>query len=120
MDITLRVVLLVISIFFLIFVLFRVRRGKYLLKYSLVWIFLSLIGVISSIFPEWVHVVAFALGFNLSSNFVYFALIMFLLVVNLVLCGVLSKQETTIKSIVQELSIVKAEQERDNEADARE
>lgn len=111
MDITLRLVLLVISILFLTYVLFRVRRGKYLLKYSLVWIFLSLIGVISSIFPDWIYFVAALLGFGVASNFVYFALMLFLLVVNLILCGVLSKQEAVIKAMVQELSIVKAEQE---------
>lgn len=109
MDFTLRIVLLVASIGFLAYVLFRIRRGKYLLKYSLIWIFLSLVGVVSSIFPEWIYLVTHALGFSIPSNFVYFALIMILLISNLIMCGILSRQETTIKSIVQELSILKSE-----------
>lgn len=109
MDVTLRIVLLVASVLFLAFVLFRIRRGKYLLKYSLIWIALSLLGVISSIFPEWIVFLAHVAGFSVPSNFVYFALIILLLISNLILCGILSRQETTIKSVVQELSILKSE-----------
>ena len=107
MDITLRIVLLIISILFLVFVLLRIRRGQYLLKYSLLWIFLSLIGVVSSIFPHWLYLAAKTLGFSVPSNFVYFALIGFLLLSNLAFCGVLSRQETAIKSLVQEISILR-------------
>lgn len=117
MDITLRIVLLVVSILFLAFVLLRVRRGRYLLKYSLLWIMLSLLGVVSAIFPRWLETLGSLCGFSTPSNFVYFALIVFLLISNLILCGVLSKQETTLKSIMQELSIMKSQQDHrlDNE-----
>lgn len=115
MDITLRIVLLVLSIVFLLFVLLRVRRGQYLLKYSLIWIALSLIGVLCAVFPDWLFSLAYLLGFSVPSNFVYFALIGFLLISNLVLCGVLSRQETMLKSIVQELSILKSSQEKESE-----
>lgn len=108
MDFTLRMVLLVASVAFLGYVLFRTRRGKYLLKYSLIWIAFSILGVISSIFPEWIVFLAHAAGFSVPSNFVYFALIIILLVSNLIMCGILSRQETIMKTIVQELSILKA------------
>ncbi len=113
MDITLRIVLLIASILFLAFVLLRVRRGRYLLKYSLIWIVLSLVGVVCAIFPEWLYDVAHFLGFNVPSNFVYFALIGVLLIANLILCGVLSRQEVMLKSLVQELSILKSEQNKE-------
>lgn len=111
MEITLRIVLLVVSVFFLAFVLFRVRRGKYLLKYSLVWILLSILGVISSVWPGWIYHLAGVCGFTSPSNFVYFVLIALLLISNLVMCGVLSRQETMIKSIVQTVSILNATNE---------
>ena len=107
MDLTLRIVLLVASILFLIFVLVRIRRGKYLLKYSFIWIVLSFIGLISAIFPEWIYFFTYALGFSVPSNFVYFALIAFLLVSNLVLSGIISSQENKLKNVIQELSILK-------------
>lgn len=110
MDITLRIVLLVGSVLFLAFVLLRVRCGRYLLKYSLMWIVLSLLGVVSAVVPEWLEFTAHFLGFSVPSNFVYFALIGVLLVANLILCGVLSRQEVMLKSLVQEISILKSEQ----------
>lgn len=108
MNFTLRIVLLLVSLFFLAFVLYRVRKGRYMLKYSLVWILLSVVGVLASLFPQVISFLSACLGFNVTSNFVYFALIVFLMVWNLVLCGVLSRQETTIKSLVQEVSMLKS------------
>ncbi len=110
MDMTLRILLLVLSLLFLAFVLLRVRRGRYLLKYSLIWIVLSLLGVVAAIFPNWVYALAYALGFSVPSNFVYFVLIGLLLVSNLFVCGILSRQETLLKSLTQEISILKSEQ----------
>lgn len=109
MDNTLRIVLLVISILYLVFVLIRVRRGKYLLKYALLWVFLSILGVFFAVFPQSLVFLAHLLGFSVPSNFVYFALIVFLLISNLMLCGVLSRQEMMLKSVTQELSIMKSE-----------
>lgn len=118
MDITLRIVLLVISFLFLAYVLVRVRRGKYLLKYSLVWILLSILGIFSAIFPVWLFELANVLGFSIPSNFVYFALIAFLFVLNIILSGIISRQEMTLKTIIQELSLIKAQQ-RHEEDDKR-
>lgn len=108
MNLTLRIVLLLVSLFFLGFVLYGVRKRRYLLKYSLVWILLSAIGVLASLFPRAVSFLAATTGFVVPSNFVYFALVLFLMVWSLIMCGVLSRQETTIKSLVQEVSMLKA------------
>ncbi len=110
MDMTLRIVLLIASILFLVFVLLRVRHGRYLLKYSLMWIVLSLAGVLCAVFPDWIYFASYLLGFSVPSNFVYFALIGVLLIANLIICGILSRQEIAIKSIVQEISILKSDQ----------
>lgn len=109
MDITLCIRLFVLSAIFLVFVLLRVRRGRYLLKYSFIWIVLSILGVVASVFPDWVSKLAHVLGFSVPSNFVYFALIGFLLISNIIFCGILSRQEILIKNIIQEISILKGE-----------
>ncbi len=108
MDLTLRIFLFALSVLFLAFVLLRIRRGRYLLKYSLIWIVLSVIGVVSAIFPNWIYEVSYLLGFAAPSNFVYFALIGFLLITNVIFGGILSKQENMLKSLVQEVSILKS------------
>lgn len=107
--------MLAISILYLVFVLLRVRRGEYLLKYALLWVFLSILGVFFAAFPQCLVSLAHLLGFSVPSNFVYFALIVFLLISNLMLCGVLSRQEIMLKSIAQELSIMKSEAESHND-----
>lgn len=117
MDLTLRVFLFVICVLFLAFVLLRIRRGQYLLKYSITWILLSVIGVISAIYPNWIYALAYALGFAAPSNFVYLVLLAFLLISNLIFCGILSRQETMIKSIVQEISLLGAVEESDPETE---
>lgn len=66
-------------------------------------------GVFFAVFPQCLAFLAHLLGFSVPSNFVYFALIAFLLISNLMLCGVLSRQEIMLKSVVQELSIMKSE-----------
>lgn len=107
MSIILRILLLTVSLVFLAYTLYKVRKYKYLLKYALVWIFLSIAGVICAIFPEAVGWISSAIGFDVTSNFVYFVLIGFLLVWNLLLCGVLSRLENTVKMLVQETSLEK-------------
>lgn len=108
MDSTLRIFLFALSVLFLTFVLLRIRRGRYLLKYSFIWIVLSAIGVLSAIFPAWIYQVSYLLGFATPSNFVYFALIGFLLIANIIFGGILSKQENMIKTLIQEVSILKS------------
>lgn len=108
MELTLRIFLLALSVLFLAFVLLRIRRGRYLLKYSLIWIVLSVIGVISAIIPNWIYGVSSLLGFAAPSNFVYLALIGFLLITNVIFGGILSKQENMLKSLIQEVSILKS------------
>lgn len=108
MDLTLRIFLFVLSVLFLAFVLLRIRRGRYLLKYSLIWIVLSAIGVVSAVFPIWIYQVSNLLGFESPSNFVYLALIGFLLITSIIFGGILSKQENMIKTLIQEVSILKS------------
>lgn len=118
MDLTLRIFLFALSVLFLAFVLLRIRHGRYLLKYSLIWIALSVVGVVAAIFPDWIYQVAYLIGFAAPSSFVYLALIGFLLITNVIFGGILSKQENMLKSLIQEVSILKsAKDEKDAEGE---
>lgn len=118
MELTLRIFLFVLSVLFLAFVLLRIRRGRYLLKYSLIWIVLSTIGVISAIIPNWIYSVSHVLGFAAPSNFVYFILIGFLLITNIIFGGILSRQENMVKSLIQEVSLLKSSCDKEDIAEA--
>ena len=57
-NITLSIVFIVLSLAFLIYTVYQVKRNKLLLRYSLTWILLSVLLLIIAIFPQPI----FALG----------------------------------------------------------
>ena len=115
MTFLLRVFLIVISIAFLLYVLLMVRRDRFLLKYSIVWVIIGILGVIAAVFPEGIVWISKALGFETPVNFIFLVVILFLMVASLVFVAALSKQSLLIKQLVQEFSILKAEQKDEDE-----
>lgn len=63
-----------IAVFIFILVFELVRREKLTFKYALGWIVVSLLGVILSVFDRFIFTVAHFFGFELASNFIFFAL----------------------------------------------
>lgn len=112
MSIELRLLLGVVSIVFFCFVLLRVKQGKLLLPYSFVWLIIAILGIVAAVFAEWVSLVAHFCGFETASNFVFFLVMLFALVFLFFLSIVISKQTVRIKSLVQELALLKGEASR--------
>ena len=78
-NITLSIVFIVLSLAFLIYTVYQVKRNKLLLRYSLTWILLSVLLLIVAIFPQPIFALASLAGFDLGSNFIFSAAIFFLL-----------------------------------------
>jgi len=108
MGLPLRVFLIVVSITFLIYVLLMVRRDRFLLKYSIVWVLLGIFGVIAAFFPEGIGALSNALGFEVPVNFLFLIAILFLMAASLVFVGALSRQAQLTKKLIQELSILRS------------
>jgi len=108
MSLPLRIFLILISILFFVFVCFMVRREKLLLKYSIMWLILSVLGVVVSLFPSSIMWLSTLLGFESPVNLVFVAIIAILLIVCLMFSTTVTRQSTMIKDLVQELSIIKA------------
>jgi hypothetical protein len=49
------------------------RREKISFKYAMPWFVVSLVAIFFAVFDRWLLGIAFALGFELASNFVFFA-----------------------------------------------
>ena len=82
------------------------------------WIVISLVMIVISIFDVIPVYFAGLLGFELTSNFLLSLTIFFLLVIAFLQTMTLSKQKEQIKHLVQELSILKShvvEKEEKNE-----
>lgn len=78
-NITLSIVFIVLSFAFLIYTVYQVKRNKLLLRYSLMWIFLSALLLVVAIFPQPIFALAKLAGFDIGSNFIFSAAIFFLL-----------------------------------------
>lgn len=108
MSVPLRVVLVVVSVAFLVFVLRMVRNDKFLLKYAILWVVLGVLGVLLAVFPGAAFWLSSMLGFETPVNFVFMVTIVLLMGISLVYGAALSKQAAHEKSLIQEVSMLKA------------
>jgi hypothetical protein len=119
MTMMLRVVLMVFSATFFVAVIRMVARDRLQLKYSLLWLLMSVLLMLSALFPNIVSGLAHALGFELTSNFVFMAGFVFLVVTCLSLSVIVSWQARDIRSLVQQVALLRKELEEHAEGEGR-
>lgn len=107
----LSIVVIFFSIAFMIGVCWQIAKGRLLLRYSLLWLFLALVALICAIFPQPLFDLAYLLGFNVASNFVLFLSIFFLLAICLSLSVIASKQQLKLKNLVQRIALLENAQQ---------
>lgn len=107
MSKTLVISLVVFSVLWIIVILNLVRNSKISIKYSMVWIFMSLIILLVGIFPKFMSFVADKVGFLTVSNLVTAILLTLLLIITLVLTMIVTNQRTLITKLIQEISLLK-------------
>lgn len=78
-NVTLSVVFIMLSIIFMFYTVYQIKRGKLLLRYCLMWMLLSALILLVAIFPQPIFALANLAGFDVSSNFIFSAAIFFLL-----------------------------------------
>lgn len=109
MDSVIQIFVSVMCIALFIYVVYLVSRERLLLKYSLLWLLLSVVILICAVFPGSLYSLASGLGFTLTSNFVFLLGLFFLMLIGLSLSVIVSKQTTSIKNLTQRLAIVEEE-----------
>lgn len=80
MNIPLRVALILVSLVLLFFVLRRIRKSGLEISDSIFWIVISLLLIITAIFPQIAYWASNVLGFDAPVNFVFCCGILVLLV----------------------------------------
>lgn len=106
MSLAMRVAFAILFLIFSINVISLVRRGKLLLKYSLLWLFLSFLMLICAVFPGLVYRVSELVGFGIPSNFIFFGTIIILLAIVLSLSVAVSRLLLSVKNLTQRLAIL--------------
>lgn len=108
MSISLRLGLIIVSLVLLIIVLLQLRKRRIPVKYSLVWMFSSLIILLIAIIPQLFILIAKLLGFVTMSNLVIAMFIFILLIISLMLTVIVSGQRKKITLLMQEVSMLKS------------
>lgn len=111
MNSNLQIILLIASILFFVFIVKMVLNYKLDLKYSITWIFSSVIFILITIFPNLLSYLSKLLFIREPVNALFLIVIFFLLVIAFSLTLALSKKSNNIKSLVQEMGILKLQVE---------
>lgn len=109
MTLTLRVVLVLVSLMTLLFVMRKVRSSKIRLEDSMTWILFSGVLFVLSVFPGIFDFLAELAGVYSTVNFVFLFFIFVLLILCFSLNMKVSQMDTKIKELTQLLAIEKFE-----------
>lgn len=106
MALSLRVFTFVLITVYFIVIFKLLKRKKFALKYSLLWLFAGIVMLIVAIWPEILIWLAGLLGVKVASNG-FFAICIFLIVVILIsLTAVISDFSVRIKGIIQNIALL--------------
>lgn len=96
---------------FLVYVLKLVSKGKLLLKYALLWMFLCAAALICDVWPGIIYAISGAVGFISPSNFVLLGAVVVLLAISLSLSVAVSRHVLAVKNLTQRVAILEKELE---------
>ncbi len=111
MDIVLIVSTLVSSII-LISVVELIRRNRLKERYSLIWLFSSIVMLVFSLSRQSLHVAAQLIGIKYPPSLIFLFGLLFLVVINIHFASVISTLSDRNKSLAQELALLREHLER--------
>ena len=100
---------LVAALVMLGFVVELLRRGILRERFAALWLVVSAILVLVALFPQLLRSAADALGFSLPSNLLFFASILFLLLIAVQLSYEVSRLEARTRRLAEDLALLAAE-----------
>lgn len=112
MDIKTRVVLIIGSILFFIFLLRTVKKAKLNIDVATLWIVFSLAMILLAIFPEVVYFFTSLIGIDAPVNGIYLVIIFIMLVMIFGLYMKISKLEIKINKLTETIAIEKKKNEK--------
>ncbi|MCI6498315.1 MAG: DUF2304 domain-containing protein [Lachnospiraceae bacterium] len=109
-----RIILLVVSLFTMIFMLKRIRQSKIQIEDSLFWILFAVMVVILGAFPVIADFMAGVIGIYSTVNFIFLFFIFILLIKEFSMTIKISQLENKIKELTQEIALGKATEQHEN------
>ena len=114
MQITLRIALIVYAVVLFILITHLLKKGRIPEKYSIVWYIFTLVVLLVGAVPQFLEFFSKILGFEVLSNFIIGILIALITIMCLVLSVMIAGQRKKITLLIQEVSILKKEIEKNN------
>lgn len=109
-----RIILLVVSLFTMIFMLKRIRQSKIQIEDSLFWILFAIMVVILGAFPVIADFMAGVIGIYSTVNFIFLFFIFILLIKEFSMTIKISQLENKIKELTQEIALGKATEQHES------
>lgn len=107
MQISLNVVLIIITLIYLFLILKAIRKKKLQMSFSIFWLITGVLLIIALLIPNLVEMISMILGFEVPANMIFCITIFvsFYLIFNLTIS--LSKENRKNTLLIQELSMLK-------------
>ncbi len=106
MGLGLRISLLIAILIYMVLIFVLLRKKSFNLKYSLLWIFMSVVLLIMVAFPRLVELLASLIGVASYINAIFMAFIFFILLLVVTLTSIASKQHREIKTLIQNVALL--------------
>ncbi len=107
MNKVLQTILTVSSVLFFLFIFYMVRVKKLELKYALTWVLTSFSFILLSLFPGILDALSALLHIKEPVNTLFISILFFLLLIAFTLTLALSRNANRVKTLAQELAILK-------------
>ena len=105
MSISLRVLLVLVSVFFLWYTTRKLKKAQVQIAEALFWIVLGVVLVVVAIFPNLIINLAERMGVQSAANFVFLIVIFLLLVRCFIMNLKLSQLDEKVRNLTEELAI---------------
>lgn len=99
--------MVLLSLVFLIFIIRLIRSSTFTLEHSLMWLAIGIVMLLFSLFPAIPEYFSDLLGFETMANFLLVGAVLFSLIQLIIFTKHITKQNNEIKSLIQEVSILK-------------
>lgn len=112
-SISITVSMVILSVLFLLFIIKLIRRATFTLEHSLMWLGIGILMLIFAVTPAIPEYFSDLFGFETMSNFLLVMAVLFSLVQLIIFTKHITKQTDEIKSLIQEVSILKEKIEKE-------
>ena len=94
---------------FIVFIaiIYILRKGRITIKYSLIWLFTTIMLFLFILIPSLYDGITKLFGFNVGSNMIFAGLIAMLIFINIALTVIISGHNKKIRLLIQEVSLLK-------------